>query len=196
MIAPVPPVFADLNVALLSQYANSPVLRALLDDAHDVFDPTPNFDAFYNMIWNIDTAQGFGLDVWGRILGVGRVIQIPSPGGAFLGFDGSDLAHTFGFGVFYGFGSSTDNFPLSDDYYRRLLLAKAAANITDCSIPAINALLTALFPAYAPVYVIDSGGMALIYHFGVTLNVVDYAIVTQTGVLPRPAGVSYTVEQP
>ena len=189
-----PPVAFDYLRAVISQYANSPILLQILGDLSDNIDPAANLDAFYTLIWNVETAQGFGLDLWGRIVGVSRVLQVPA--GTFFGFESSASAESFGHGIFYGFGSATSNFPLNDEAYRRLIMAKAAANITDGSVPAINAILTALFPDAAPAYVEDNGGMEMTYVFSATLSPSDYAIVSQSGALPKPAGVSFTVDMP
>jgi len=201
-----PPRFFDWRQALLSQYANSPIIVGLLDALSYAIDRQAAFDAFFDAVWNVDTAVGFGLDIWGRIVGVNRALFVddgdPIPATAYLGFSTASDAHTFGDGVFWGVstgGSSTaftPNFLLTDIAYRQVILAKAALNVTNSSIPAINAILRALFPAYENVYVRDNGNMTMTFVFGSTLSKVDYAIVTQSGVLPRPIGVSVTVEQP
>ena len=189
------PIFDDVRVALLSQYAQSPIFATIVSNLRDYFDPATNFDDFYTKVWNIDSAEGWGLDVWGRILGVNRVLQIAVPGD-YLGFDQQTEADNFGHGIFYGFGTATQNYPLSNEAYRVLLLAKAAANITNSSIPAINAIMTMLFPTYGNCYVRDNLDMTITYVFGATLSAVDYAIVTQSGALPKPVGVSFDVDQP
>lgn len=187
-------LFFDARQVLLSQYANSPVLLSLIVALNEALDHQQWFDEFYDKVWNIDTAVGFGLDIWGRIVGVSRALYVASED--YLGFSESTENFPFGEGIFYGGGNFTPNYKLSDDAYRRLIMAKAALNITDGSIPAINTILRALFPAHGNVYVRDNNDMTLTYVFGVTLSKVDYAIVAQSGVLPKPVGVSFTVEQP
>lgn len=183
--------FFDPWVTVLSQYANSPVVTALVDYFAQWLDPASRFDNFYSLLWNIDTAQGFGLDVWGRILGVNRVLQVPT--GEFLGFESDDQAKPFGYGILYGGARSTDNVALTDAAYRTLLLAKAALNITDASTPAINEILLSLF---GNGYVRDNQDMTITYVFSQALTPVQTAIVFQSGVLPKPCGVSFDVEQP
>lgn len=183
--------FFDPSVTVLSQYANSPVLLTLINDFAQWLDPASRFDAFYSLMWNIDSAVGYGLDVWGRILGVNRVLQVPT--GAFLGFTSDPAAKPFGFGILYGGTRSTNNVALTDDAYRFLLLAKAALNITDASIPSINNILLNLFGRG---YVRDNLDMTITYKFPDALSPVEQAIVYQSGVLPKPCGVSFTVEAP
>lgn len=182
--------FFDPTVTVLSQYANSPILMALVDDFAQWLDPASRFDAFFSLMRDIDTAQGYGLDVWGRILGVGRVLQVPA--GVYLGFEQDADAVPFGFGIFYSGSRLTDNVALTDNAYRTLLLAKAALNITDASIPSINSILLNLFNDG---YVRDNLDMTITYVFSHTLTPVETAIVFQSGVLPKPCGVSFTVEQ-
>lgn len=184
-------LFFDPAVTVLSQYANSPILTALVSDFAQWLDPASRFDSFFSLLWDIDTAVGFGLDVWGRILGVRRVLQVPT--GAYLGFESDAEAKPFGFGILYGGGRSTNNVALTDEAYRLLLLAKAALNITNASIPAINSILLNLFNDG---YVRDNMDMTITYVFSETLTPLQTAIVFQSGVLPKPCGVSFTVEQP
>jgi hypothetical protein len=191
----VPSARFDWFATVLSQYANSPVLLALIEGFADCLDPAANYDAFFKLVFNVDTAVGYGLDVWGRIVGVSRVLRLPAPGDYF-GFSESADAHSFNEGIFYGGATLTSNFALSDDAYRRLILAKALANISDGSIPAINQILINLFAAsYGNCYVTDGENMTMTYTFGATLTPVDFAIVAQSGVLPRPVGVTATIVQ-
>lgn len=192
-VVPVGPTgyYFDPSITVLSQYANSPILLALIDDFAQWLDPASRFNDFYSLLWDIDTAVGFGLDVWGRILGVGRVLQVPT--GEFLGFEQDAQAVPFGFGIFYSGDRLTNNVALTDTAYRTLLLAKAALNITNASIPAINAILLNLF---GDGYVRDNLDMTITYVFSAALTPVQTAIVFQSGVLPKPCGVSFDVEQP
>lgn len=191
---PPPPASYDWFATVISQYANSPILLKLIENFAAYVDPTANMDAFFNLVWNVDTAQAHGLDVWGRIVGVSRVLHLPA-GGEYLGWDEATDAFTFGFGIWYNGGTVTNNFSLSDGAYRRLILAKALANISDGSIAGINQILINLFSDYGNCYVVDNNDMSLTYTFGSALSVVDFAIVTQSGVLPRPCGVSASIVQ-
>lgn len=148
----------DVWATMLSQYANSPILTQLVTDMARYVDQTKNFDDFYDLIWNVDTAKGRGLDVWGRIVNVSRALQVPA--GSYFGF--SEAAESEGPGV-DGFGSAsfyagaplTQNFDLTDDAYRLLIFAKAMANITDGSTPSINQILLNLFPNRGNCYVAE-----------------------------------------
>jgi hypothetical protein len=183
-------VFFDVLLTVLSQYANSPVVLKLIGYFSEWLDPASRFDAFYRNIWDITQAKGYGLDVWGRILGVTRVLEVPA--GVYLGFEQDEEARPFGFGVLYRGGRSTNSAALTDEAYRLLLLAKAALNITNASAPAINQILLALFGMG---YVRDNLDMTMTYVFSRALEPVEKAIVFQSGAIPKPAGVSFTVEE-
>ncbi|MBZ9683196.1 DUF2612 domain-containing protein [Mesorhizobium sp. CO1-1-2] len=211
----------DVWQTVISQYANSPALTALIGNLFAYLDQTANFDAFFDYIWNVDTAQGYGLDVWGRIVGVNRVLLVTA--GDWFGFEGaSPGADPFGQGAFYSGAPLTANFALSDEAYRLLILAKAAANITNGSIPAINQILLSLFPNRGNAYITegsdagtwfgfqeaintvgfnqasfyagsDISTMTMTYTFAFQLTPVELAIVQNSGVLPKPTGVKASV---
>lgn len=185
-----PPPF-NYWLTVLSQYANSPILTKLVSNFFQYLDQTANFDEFFDLIWNVDTAEGYGLDVWGRIVGVTRVLTVAS-GPKFFGFGeaGTISADPFGQSPFFsGQGQLTSSFSLSDDAFRTLILAKALSNISDGSIPSINALLRSLFTGRGDVFVLDNNNMTLTYRFHFILSSVELAIVSQSGVLPKPTGV-------
>lgn len=139
---------------VISQYSNSPRLIALLTCINQWIDPNQNFENFYNFIWNVDTAEGFGLDIWGRIVNISRTLPLTS-GGPYFGFGEAGDRVGFGQGPFWGGPTITTNYTLSDPDYRQLILAKAAFNITNGSIPAINQILLNLFPGRGNTYVTD-----------------------------------------
>lgn len=181
-------------LTVISQYANSPVLLEVLGNMASYIDPTVNIDRFFRLIWNVDTAEGYGLDVWGRIVGVSRVLQLPLDEDYF-GFEEATDAFGFNQAPFFNGNVLTSNFSLSDTAYRKLILAKALANISDGSIPGINQILINLFSDYGNCYVTDGNDMTMTYTFSASLSPVDFAIVSQSGVLPRPAGVSVSIVQ-
>ncbi len=211
----------DVWSTVISQYANSPILTQLIENIFDYLDQTANFDAFFDYIWNVDTAQGYGLDVWGRIVGVNRVLQVQVTN--WFGFEEAlPSSYTFGQGSFYSGSTLTDNFVLSDQAYRQLIFAKAAANITNGSIPAINRILMTLFPNRGNAYVTEGSHtgewfgfaesvnaqgfnqasfyagttiatMTMTYTFEFQLSPVELAIVQNSGVLPKPTGVAASV---
>lgn len=183
----------DIWRTIISQYANSPILTRLVENMFSYLDQTTNFDNFFDMIMNVDTAQGYGLDVWGRIVGVGRTLSVPGDQ-TWLGFQEAGDGEPFNQAPFYSGQQISSNFVLTDTAYRTLIFAKALANICDGSIPAINQILLNLFPNRGNCYVVDNLDMSMTFKFDFVLTLVEQAIVAQSGVLPRSTGVSYSVE--
>ncbi len=210
---------------IISQYANSPALTGLITSFADAIDQTQNFETFYQDVWNVFTAKDFGLGIWGRIVGINRVINISTQ--SYFGFaEAASLEANVGIGgfnqaPFYAGSAVTSNYSLNIETFRRLILAKAAFNITDGSIPSINKMLMNLFPGrgnawvqegsqhidyfgfaesgtamgfnQAPFYSgIVSNPMTITYNFAFPLTPVDLGIV-QSGILPKPPGVFMSI---
>jgi hypothetical protein len=210
----------ELDRTVISQYSNSPTIDQLVANLNEYISPEANLEAFYNLIWHLDTAVGYGLDVWGRIVGVNRVLRVAA--GDYFGFNEATDALGFDQAPFYDGQPVTSNYRLNDQAYLRLILAKAARNITNGSIPAINQLLLNLFAGRGNCYVTDGPNspadsffgfneatdatgfdqgpfgdfatplppnMSLVYVFEFVLEPFEIGIVTNSGVLPTPAGV-------
>lgn len=214
----------DLWKTVISQYANSPILTRLIANVFAYIDKTANVETFFDFIMNVETAQGYGLDVWGRIVGVNRVLKVAV--GDWFGFEeASPGSDTFGQGAFFSGTPTTENFSLSDQAYRQLIFAKAAANITNGSVPAINRILMSLFPNRGNCYVSEGHRgteyfgfveaqntfgfnqapfyngetiqtMTMTYVFQFPLTPVELAIIQQSGVLPKSTGVAASVSVP
>ena len=189
------PIF-NWQTTVISQFANSVTLLSMLQSFNDAMDQTINLEMFFDFMWNITTAQGYGLDVWGRIVGVVRQLQVATS--TYFGFaqaePGADNFGPGGTSPFYNGEQVTSNFSLSDDAFRQLILAKAFANICDNSIPSINELLMTLFGGGTKsCYVTDGQNMTMTYTFNFALTPVQEAIIGQSGVLPIPNGTSVSI---
>ena len=87
-----------------------------------------------------------------------------------------------------------ETYSLSDTAYRKLIMAKALANISATTIPSLNRILNKLFPNRGRCYVQDLGDMAIKYVFEFKLQAFEVAIIEVSGVMPKPAGVSFTTQ--
>ncbi|WP_406239190.1 DUF2612 domain-containing protein [Acetobacter orientalis] len=179
----------DVQKTVLSQYSCAPTLNALIEAWNQTLDPTRLLETWFTNIWNLDTAQGYGLDVWGRIVGVERVLTLSTD--SFFGFaEPQDLTlQPFNAAPWYSGTQTTSNYRLSDEAFRQLINAKALANITDGSITSLNAILMTLFAGQGDVWVADSGTMTLTYTFNFAPSAVQVSLIQSSGVLMRPAGV-------
>lgn len=186
----------NVQQTLLSQYANAPRIQALIAGWNQMLDPTTLIDQWYQQVWNLQTAQGFGLDVWGRIVGVSRVLSLSAQ--SYLGFcEASDLTEEgFAQAPWFQGEDTTNNYRLADDGFRQLIYAKALANIAGGSVLDINRILMTLFSGQGDAYVRDNGDMTMSYVFRFVPTAVQVSIIQNSGVLPRPAGVgvSYVIE--
>ncbi len=159
----------NYQATILSQYANSPKIMQLIENMNGYLDPTADLAAFYQWVWDLDQAQGFGLDIWGKILGLSRNIT--------------------------ALGTTSI---LDDTTYRTMLYVKAAANICATTAPALNQLFTQLFTYFLDqgrAYVVDLGNMHMLYVFEFALSPLDFAILKYTNLIPHPAGVKFDILQ-
>lgn len=168
----------DFNETVISQYANSPTIRQLIESMDGYINPETNFEEFYNYVWNVDTAQGFGLDIWGRIVGIDRFINVPAdtPNPGYFPF-------------------TPGTYRMTDMEYRTVILIKALANITNSTAASLNQLLSKLFAGRGRCYVRDTGSMTMAYTFEFWLKPFEYAIISQSVASPRPAAVLATIFQ-
>lgn len=183
-----------LGATVQKQYSNSTTLLELLASYDQWVDLTQFTAQFLSYVWDIQTAQDFGLDIWGRILGQSRYIQIAQTPGDNFGFDIGATPGTnwkpWSVAPFYGGqAAGTVSFALADDFYRKLLLVKAASNIASSDCPSINALMRSMFGDRGKCYVgydIDNP-MHIGYHFEFTPTPVERSII-ESGLFPQPAG--------
>lgn len=168
----------DVEQTIISQYGNSATITQLVRNMNESLDPRADFDTFFDYVWNVETAQGFGLDIWGRIVGVDRTLNVP--------------ADTPNPGMFpFTPGVVT----LTDSQFRTVVLVKALANITNGTATGLNQLLSNLFAGRGRCYVLDMGAMSMRLVTEFFLQPFEYVIITQSGVAPRPAGVLVNILQ-
>jgi len=183
----------DASATFLAQYAQSPILTGLIQAANAAIDPSADLNNFYANVWNIYTAVGFGLDIWGRIVNIPRTINIP-PANNFFGFDEAlPDAHPFNQAPFYSGVTPGTLYTLTDDAYRVLILTKALANISSFTAPSVNALLQFMFAGRGSCYVLEISPMQIEYVFNFALQSWEAAILEQASLMPRPAGVGVTI---
>lgn len=186
----------NLTTTILSQYAASPTINAILASFNSAVDPATDISNVYANLWNINTAVGQGLNNWGQIVGVPRQLQVAfTP--MYFGFNEAFTIPTeltgvqpFGQAPMYAGPLSTTTYTLGDSDYRTLILAKAATNISNLTASDINAILTSVYGASGRVYCQDAGGMSQRYVFEFQPSPVQLAIIQNAKVIPRSAGVS------
>lgn len=169
-----------------SQYASSPTIRLLVDSFNKQIDPQNDITLFYDKVFNLSTAEGIGLDIWGRILGIDRLLSVESDNS--FGFEGSEL-EPFDQDVFYT-QSVSNNFRLEDTPYRQLLFYKASSNIASSDLATLNTMLNSMFKKRGA-YIVESSVMCIRFYFQFYLSPYEKALMQLEFVPPRPAGVGY-----
>jgi len=183
----------DANVlqSILWQYQNAPNITALLQAKQDVWDTdfTDFWEDFYTNIFNLQTANDFGLAVWAIILGAPITYIVTAGGAASWGFGTNHV--NFGNGNFLGVGGSNTTYTFSTDTARVILQLQYFRLIGTCTVPAINRMLQFIFAEdYGQAYVVDGLNMTQKYCFAFTPPSDMQLAFNSLDILPRPAGVS------
>lgn len=177
----------NVGDTLISQYANSPIICNLIKDIDSYIDPRKDIAEFYNVIWNLDTAEGFGLDFWGKVVGVEREVLISKKNQ----FTGSSLA-----GDDIGGYIENSSYRMNDAMFRSMIFIKALSNIIYATAPNINKLVSNLFQNRGRAYYIKNGTMMARYVFEFSLTQVERAVIISTDLLPKPTGVLVDFYEP
>nr|WP_174506069.1 DUF2612 domain-containing protein [Acinetobacter sp. Marseille-Q1620] len=178
----------NIQDTLMSQYANSPVICQLIEELNTCIDPDQNINDFYQLVWNLKTAKGFGLDIWGRIVGVDRNIGTANPEAEAFGFKTRNVSfYPFNQRPFSSAGTKYASFKLNDAQLRTLIIIKAASNIVLATAPNINKFLRILFRERC--YFLIIGHMKARYFFEFNLRAFERLLVYKLELLPRPSGV-------
>lgn len=171
-----------------SQYSASPTILKLVKNFRFAVSPSCDISLFYQMIFDVETAEGVGLDIWGRIVGVTRAIKVSAED--FLGFYGS-LLEPFGQAPFWLNVAQSDQYSLTDIAFRRLIMWKALANISTADAATLNKLLALLFQEAEPVYVLETGIMVIRLVVEFELKPYQRAILRTYGLFAKGAGVGF-----
>lgn len=179
----------DLLKALLWQHNNATALETLVRRKQEWYEESQQgfWSNWYSDVFNLDTANEFGLSVWSRILGVPLQVQV----------EGSLSKEAFGFGANHK-NFNNGNFargqagdiPLTTDQSRLVLKLRYFQLVSRGSVPETNEWLASLFGDQGTVYVVDSLDMTFAtYFFGFEPDSQLRFILEKYDLLPRPAGV-------
>ncbi len=158
----------DLKQCLLWQYNNAPALRALLLQKEDWYKAHQQefWEYWYNNVFNLETADNFGLQVWGEILDFPRQVR---------SVDGQ--LHV-----------------LTKEQYRAVLKGQMLKFNMGASAPDINKWLKVVFGSRGKVYCLDNLNMSAVpFVFEQAPSDEILWLLANVDFLPRPAGVGYEV---
>ena len=188
----------DIEETIQSQYAASPRIISLLKGFSGLIDPSPDIQMFFANIFNFATATGYGLDVWGRIVGIDRKIKDVPPSDLYLGFQAINAenpqASTFNNATFYSDAYASTTYILEDTAYRLLINTKAMANVGTGTLAALNQQLHFLLPN-ARAGVVNVGTMKIRIYAQTYLQVYEKNLLLRGDLPPIPAGVGFELLQ-
>lgn len=177
----------DLKKVLLWQYENAPNIKALVQAKQAWYEAnqTSLFEAYVRDIFDLNTANAFGLSVWAIILGVPIVYNLPGAGDEGWGF--GEFRFNFNNGNFQE--NSGTFYSLSIETARVVLKLRYYKLIGTCTVPSINRAMKDVFKDYGDVKVIDGLDMTQVYSFTFTPPADMKFMLDNFDILPRPAGV-------
>ena len=163
---------------MIGQYANSPVIVKLDNGLKALFNDEEFCVNWYNVVFNISTATGYGLDVWGKILNRGRNFE----------YNGTEY-YLQGEQTIGGVHFTAEEM---ENLYRLVLQITAMRYIGNASLDSINSILQTVFKDYGIAYVYEYGTMKIRYVFQFYVNDVLKAIIETLNM--HPAGVLTSFE--
>ena len=175
-----------------SQYAASPRIVELLVRKAALLDPGRDIMYWYDGMFNPRSAEGVGLDNWGRIVGIGRMLKVLNTD--FFGFSYQGL-NPLDQAPFWNGADAEGQYPLSDEAYRFLIFYKAMANIGQANMASLNAMLQLLFEethGEGSCFVLEDGPMHIKAVFLFELTAYEQSLLASYGLLDRPAGVGFS----
>jgi len=178
----------DLLKAILWQYDDAANLQSLLAFKNQwyITNQTAYWQNWLTDVFNLQTANQFGLIVWSIILGLPLYTNITNTGPLF-GFDNQT-----------GFNFDNSNFAQGNTYQLPLETQRIALQLryfqltSSGTVPETNRMLAYVFRNHGSAWLLDYHNMtqAYIFDFPVTYDL-QY-LFNNYDILPRPAGVSST----
>jgi Protein of unknown function (DUF2612) len=177
----------DLLKAILWQYNEATNLQGLLNAKAAWYEA--NQSAFWESwladVFDLRTANDFGLSVWSVILGLPLYTNPPQDLGPVFGFD-AQTGFNFDNGIF-----GDDNTYQLPTATKRIALQLRYFQLTGSgTVPEINRMLAYVFEDRGRAYLIDYHAMSQAYIFDFPVTADLAYLFNNYDILPRPAGVS------
>jgi hypothetical protein len=179
----------NLLQAILWQYNNAPNLQGLLEAKNTwyFYNQQQFWNYWFNNVFNLATADDFGLSVWSIILGQPTYINNGPAPADYPAWGFGQYHKNFGNGNFSNTNGATYQLPTQ---WARLLLQLRYFQLTSSgTVPEINRMLKYLFAVFGPAWLVDNGDMTQTYFFNFQIPAGMQLIFENFDVLPRPAGV-------
>lgn len=188
----------DLLQVLLWQYNEATALQGLLTQKQSWYDLNQMqfWMDWYVNVFDLRTANLFGLSVWSIILNVPLFVNLdpPPPGAPIFGFNEVPSINTYLNFNNSCFSSLDTQIFLTVEEQRLVLRLRYYQLVSRGAIPEINTFLHELFNSNAVPYqgnawVLDGFDMTMTYVFDFFLPRTMRIIIKALDLLPRPAGV-------
>ncbi len=182
----------DLLQAILWQYDQAERLKALLFAKQAWYETNQSefWSNWYRDVFDLRTANDFGMTVWARILGFPLVTGVPGPGDRpVFGFDptGENFENgTFGL-------DANGVLTLTLEQKRLVLFLRYFQLTSNGTVPQTNEFLARTFGGLGRVYVDDGLDMTITYVFEFAPPASIVFILENFDILPRPAGVEVNI---
>jgi hypothetical protein len=187
----------SINVltALLWRHNEAVNLQALLQNKQDALDELNKdfWESWVNDVFNLQTANRFGLSVWSIILNIPLTIESmePEPDNSNFGF--GSFRKNFNNGNFTAFGGTST---LSLEDARTVIKLRYYQLVTRGTIPECNKIVADVFSPIM-VYALDGLDMTMTYVFSEYPSSALRSALDSFDLLPRPSAVEIkTVFQP
>jgi len=178
---------ADILRSLLWRNNEAPNLTALLQNKQDNFDVEHQefWDDWITDVFDLRTANEFGLNLWAIILGISIAIssEEEAPNSSW-GFGPNRKNFDNG-----NFSSSAGDLVLSLDEARIVLRLRYYQLTTNCNVFDLNLMLADVFGDLGPAHVKEAGTLAADYWFLFDVSSILLLVFDNFDILPRPAGV-------
>lgn len=180
---------ADLLEAILWQYNNADHLATIIQNRQNFYDTNvvEFFNNWYTNVFNVDTANDFGLSVWAKILNVNFALPPEEVRNN----------NVFGFGDYYNnFFDSNFSPPeiedrsLTTEQKRMIIKLTYQKYITLPSVPEINKIIRCVLGSGS--YILD--GMDMTQNYVILteeVNKENLKLIEDFDLIPRPAGVGF-----
>lgn len=187
----------NLLQALIWQYNDAVNLQGILNAKQNWYNvnQTEFWENWYTDVFDLRTANDFGLVVWSIILGQSLYVNLSIAGRPTWGF--GEYHVNFNRGNFGGSAGTTVR--LDTETARVLLRLRAYQLQTAACVPEINRMLADIFASYVapgevPAYVQDNLDMTCTYKFLFPVSSEIQFVLRYFDILPRPAGVKLDYE--
>lgn len=179
----------DVLKSLLWEHDNAERLKYLIKKKQEFIDVAHRdfWDGWYRDVFDVNTANDFGLEVWSRILNI-RLNATIEPGSKAAVFGFGATNKNFGNGSFYR--QSAGEVGVITEQKRLIIKLRYLQLVSRATVPETNRVLKDLFSDQGNVFVVDSNDMTFsTYFFTFAPDSQTQFILEKYDLLPRPSGV-------